>query len=158
MPRVIIFPCDDTDDSERSFEWMLLNFFKDDDEVHLIHVIARMAYATTYAVPAIDFTPGIDRDKYEANIRKAETFIVKRFLSRFPPESKSTPIVHVVKSETDSSSVGHIICGKAYELRASSIVMGSHNKGAVKGFFMGSVSKYILTHCVACPVVIVKNI
>jgi hypothetical protein len=45
----------------------------------------------------LDFNPGIDRDKYEAMVRKAEAFIVKRFLSRFPADSKTTPIVHIVK-------------------------------------------------------------
>lgn len=97
-------------------------------QVHLIYVIARMSYATTYAVPAIDFSPGIDRDKYEEQVRKAEEFICRRFLSRFPPESKSTPIIHLVKSETDSDSVGHIICGKAQDLRAAAVIMGSTNK------------------------------
>ena len=126
-------------------------------QVHLIYVIARMSYATTYAVPAIDFSPGIDRDKYEGQVRKAEEFICRRFLSRFPPQSRSTPIVHLVKSETDSDSVGHIICGKAQDLRAAAVIMGSTNKGAVKTALLGSVSKYVLAHC-AVPVVVVKGI
>jgi hypothetical protein len=39
----------------------------------------------------------IDRDKYEALVRKAEEFIVKRFLSRIPADSQTTPIVHIIK-------------------------------------------------------------
>lgn len=39
----------------------------------------------------------IDRDKYEAMVQKAEEFMVRRFLSRFPLESQSTPIVHIIK-------------------------------------------------------------
>ena len=46
---------------------------------------------------AVDFNPGIDRERYEASVRKAEEFIVRRFLSRFPADSKTTPIVHIVK-------------------------------------------------------------
>jgi hypothetical protein len=53
--------------------------------------------AAGIALPAVDVLPGIDRDKYEAVIRKAETFLVKRFLSRFPVDSQTTPIVHIVK-------------------------------------------------------------
>ncbi len=32
-PRVIVVPVDDTDGSQRSFEWTLTNFLKEDDEV-----------------------------------------------------------------------------------------------------------------------------
>ncbi len=53
--------------------------------------------------------------------------------------------------------MGHIICQKAAELRASAVVMGTHNKGAVKEFFMGSVSHYIMQNC-KCPVVVVRNV
>ncbi|KAG1666009.1 hypothetical protein FOA52_010919 [Chlamydomonas sp. UWO 241] len=148
---------DDSDDSQRSFHWLVHNFLKMDDEVHLLHVIPRMAYTTTYSVPALDFSPGIDRDKYEDLVRKSEAFIVKRFLSVFPEESKSTPIVHIIKSETDTSSVGHIVCQKAAELKANCVAMGSHNKGAVKEFFLGSVSHYIMANC-KVPVMVVKGI
>lgn len=157
MPRVLVFPVDDSADSERSFQWMLDNFHKNDDEVHLVHVIPRVAYTTTYAVPVLDFNPGIDRDKYEKVVQSAEEFIVKRFLSKFPASSNSTPIVHIVKSETDSGSVGHIVCNKAEELRAACVVMGNHNKGSVKEFFTGSVSHYIMGHC-KVPVVVVRNV
>mmetsp|Transcript_25221 Transcript_25221/g.54824 ORF Transcript_25221/g.54824 Transcript_25221/m.54824 type:complete len:162 (+) Transcript_25221:155-640(+) len=155
--RVLVFPVDDSDDSQKAFEWVITNFFKDNDEVHLIHVIPRTAYAATYAVPAVDFTPGIDRDKYEKAVRTAEEFIVKRFLSRIPINCQSTPIVHVIKSETDSESVGHIICQKAFDLNATAVVMGNHNKGPVREFFMGSVSQYITHHCKR-PVIIIRNI
>lgn len=33
-PRVLLFPVDDSDDSERSFDWMIKNLFKPDDEVN----------------------------------------------------------------------------------------------------------------------------
>eukprot|EP00798_Chlamydomonas_sp_ICE-L_P020660 gene20660-27446_t len=157
-PRLLLIPVDDTDDSQKSFDWVLSNLFKDKDEVHLVHVIPRIAFgAAAYALPAVDYTPGIDRDKYEAAVRKAEDFIVRRFLSRFGADVETTPIVHIVKSETDSESVGHIVCAKAAELDANCVLMGSHDKGHIKEFFMGSVSRYVAHHC-KMPVVIVRNI
>lgn len=60
------------------------------------------------------------------------------------------------QSEVDSSSIGHVICGKSEELHATCIVMGTGNKGPVKEFFMGSVSQYV-THHAKVPVVIVKQ-
>lgn len=62
-----------------------------------------------------------------------------------------------LQSETDSSSVGHVVCQKASELRAAAVVMGNHNKGPVKEFFIGSVSQYVMHHC-KVPVVIVRNV
>lgn len=156
--RLLLVPVDDADDSQRSFKWVLDNFVRESDELHLVHVIPRIAFgAAAYALPAVDYTPGIDRDKYEAAVKKAEDFIVKRFLSAFPPESKITPIVHIVKSETDSESVGHIVCAKALELNAHCVLMGSHDKGHMKEFFIGSVSRYVQHNCKK-PVVIVRNI
>lgn len=154
--RVLLFPVDDSDDSQRAFEWMLANFFKDGDEVHLLNVISRLQFAATLGVPAVDFTPQINREAYEAVVRKAEAFIVKRFLARLPPHIQTTPIVHIVKSETDTSSVGHIICQKAEEIHAACILMGNHNKGPLAEFFMGSVSQYVTHHC-KVPVVIMKQ-
>lgn len=154
--RVLLFPVDDTDDSQRAFEWMLRNFYKDGDEVHLLNVVSRMQFAAAVGVPAVDCMPQINREAYEAVVRKAETFIVKRFLGRLPASIQTTPIVHIIKSEVDTSSVGHIICQKAEELRASSVLMGNHNKGPLAEFFMGSVSQYVTHHC-KVPVVIVKQ-
>ena len=57
----------------------------------------------------------------------------------------STPIVHIVKSETDSASKGHIICEKAATLESTMVCMANHNKGSVAEFFMGSVSQVCVT-------------
>ncbi len=62
-----------------------------------MHVIPRIKFQASLAVPAVDYTPQIDRDKYEALVRTAEEFIVRRFLSRFPADSQTTPIVHIIK-------------------------------------------------------------
>lgn len=52
--------------------------------------------------------------------------------------------------------MGHVICMKAEEIKATCVLMGSHNKGPVREFFMGSVSQYVSHHC-KVPVVIVKQ-
>jgi nucleotide-binding universal stress UspA family protein len=61
------------------------------------------------------------------------------------------------QSETDSQSVGHIICQKAEDLKSTLVVMGNHNKSSVAEFFMGSVSQYV-THHSKRPVLIVRGI
>ncbi|EFJ46744.1 hypothetical protein VOLCADRAFT_105406 [Volvox carteri f. nagariensis] len=134
---------DDTDDSQKSWDWIINNFYRDGDEVHLLNVISRLTFAATLGVPAVDFTPQINREAYEKAVQKAEAFIVKRFLARLPESIQTTPIVHIIKSEVDTNSVGHVICMKADELKATCILMGSHNKGPVAEFFMGSVSQEV---------------
>ncbi|GLI69470.1 hypothetical protein VaNZ11_014088 [Volvox africanus] len=156
MPRVLLFPVDDTDDSQKSWDWMIKNIYRDGDEVHLLNVISRLSFAATLGVPAVDFTPQINREAYEGAVRKAEAFIVKRFLARLPEHIQTTPIVHIIKSEVDTNNVGHVICVKAEELKAACVLMGSHNKGPVAEFFLGSVSQYVSHHC-KVPVVIVKQ-
>ncbi|KAG2499538.1 hypothetical protein HYH03_002484 [Edaphochlamys debaryana] len=156
MSRVLLFPVDDSEDSQKSWDWFVANFYRDGDEVHLLNVISRLTFAATLGVPAVDFTPQINREAYEAVVQKSEAFIVKRFLARLPQHIQTTPIVHIVKSEVDTNSVGHVICMKAEELRAAAILMGSHNKGPVAEFFLGSVSQYVSHHS-KVPVVIVKQ-
>lgn len=97
LQRCLLLPVDDSDDSQRAFDWIIKNFYKPGDEVHLLNVISRMQFAATLGVPAVDFTPQINREAYEAAVRKAEAFIVKRFLARMPPEIQTTPIVHIIK-------------------------------------------------------------
>ncbi len=185
---VFLFSADDTDVSQRVFQWFLKTVYHNGDEVHIVHVIPRSKFqASQYAVPAVDYLPQIDRSKYEAALQHAEEFIVKRFLSIFPLDSNSTPIVHIVKvrawgatgcrpvdtlpatraeraraprcsqSEIDTETVGHIIVQKAEELNATMVVMANRSKNAVTEFFMGSVSKYVMAHSKR-PVLIAKGI
>ncbi|GFH13698.1 Usp domain-containing protein [Haematococcus lacustris] len=100
-----------------------------------VHVVPRIKFqASGYAIPAVDYIPPVDRDKYESVVAEAEAFIVRRFLSRMPADAQTTPIVHVIKSETDAQSIGHIICQKAEDVKATVVVMANHNRSAVADY------------------------
>lgn len=43
------------------------------------------------------------------------------------------------------------------DLKATMVVMANHNKGAVAEFFMGSVSQYVMHHCLK-PVLVTRGI
>jgi nucleotide-binding universal stress UspA family protein len=145
--RVLVIPVDDTDDASRVFHWMLENMYKAGDEIHLLNVIPRPQSVSKFAVAAIDFNPPVDPATYHQAIAKAEKFIVNRFLSKIPSEIATTPIVHIIKSEVDTGSIGQVICQKAEDLNAALVIMGSHNKGAISELFLGSVSQYVTQHC-----------
>lgn len=95
--RVLLLPVEDSEDSQRAFDFMLKNIFREGDEIHLLNVIPRIQFAATMGVPAVDFTPQINREAYESVVQTSETFIVKRFLSRLPEAIETTPIVHIIK-------------------------------------------------------------
>mmetsp|Transcript_7082 Transcript_7082/g.12121 ORF Transcript_7082/g.12121 Transcript_7082/m.12121 type:complete len:159 (+) Transcript_7082:51-527(+) len=156
---IFLFPCDDTDASQRAFEWTLKTLVhSQQDELHLLHVIPRTKFAASaYSVPAIDVPVSVDRSAYEAMIRKAEEFIVRRFLSHMPSDSQITPIVHIIKSETDTESMGHIICQKAEDIKSTIVVMANHNKSGLTEWLAGSVSQYVMHHCKK-PVLIARGI
>lgn len=43
----------------------------------------------------------------------------------------------------DNDSIGAVICKRAEQLNASAVVLAKHNKGAIKEFFVGSVTNYV---------------
>jgi hypothetical protein len=48
-------------------------------------------------------------NEYERVIQRAEAFILERFVGRLPADFAPSPVVHIVKSEVDTESVGHIL-------------------------------------------------
>lgn len=55
---------------------------------------------------------------------------------------------------TDNDSIGEAICKRASNINAAVIVIASHNKGVIKEFFLGSVSKYTSTHAQQAVIVV----
>jgi nucleotide-binding universal stress UspA family protein len=97
MARNFIVAVDDSADSVKAFDWALNHLYKDGDAMHIIHVIPRLHMAAMYGVAPVDFVPAPDSSNYEAVIQKAEQFILDRFVSRVPADSKLSPIVHIIK-------------------------------------------------------------
>ena len=61
----------------------------------------------------------------------------------------------VVAYETDTTSVGEIVCERAADSDAVAVVMAAQGKGRVREFFVGSVTNYCLHRC-AKPVVVFR--
>ena len=149
--RVVIICVDDSDSSEDAVKWTLANVFKDGDELHIIHVVPRFQ---TFAggVPPADFLPHHDPGVYENMIKTAEAFIARRVLKHVDELAATTtasppPVVHIIKFETDSDSIGTVLCKKAEELKAAVLVVARHDKSKLQQFFLGSVSSFCIEHC-----------
>ena len=59
-----------------------------------------------------------------------------------PPQTQLPYQVEILRHSTDSDSVGSAICERASKLGAALVVLSTHNKGALKEFFVGSVTNY----------------
>eukprot|EP01025_Chloroclados_australasicus_P016324 TRINITY_DN1814_c0_g1_i2.p4 TRINITY_DN1814_c0_g1~~TRINITY_DN1814_c0_g1_i2.p4 ORF type:complete len:156 (+),score=15.35 TRINITY_DN1814_c0_g1_i2:696-1163(+) len=151
--RKIVIPVDNTLESERACRWAVENLYRQNDEVHLLHVIPRLQVAAVYGAPPIDFLPNQDPQAYERLIENAEKFLSQRFVSMFDSISVQ-PILHIIKSEVDTDSIGGVVCRKAEELEACAVVMAKHQKSKVTEFFLGSVTNYCMHRC-RIPVVVV---
>lgn len=69
--------------------------------------------------------------------------------------AKEVPEGIEVKTVFEVGSPGPAVLSVAKKYKADLIVMGSRGLGPLKGLFMGSVSRYVVTHS-GCPVLIVK--
>lgn len=74
-----------------------------------------------------------------------QEFIRCRYISLLP--EGSAPIIHIVKAETDTDSIGHILCKRADELNVDLVALAPHTKSKLQQFFLGSVANYVAHHC-----------
>lgn len=147
--RKLLLPVVDSKECEQCFEWVLDNLLREGDELHFVHVIPRLQLTHLYGVPPVDFMPQQDPQAYSQLIHQSEQFIISHYLSKLQgvqgkfPE----PVVHIIKSEVDTQSIGHVVCKKAEELDAACVCLASHDKTRLQELFIGSVASYVIGHC-----------
>jgi nucleotide-binding universal stress UspA family protein len=61
---------------------------------------------------------------------------------------------HLIVAPQDSSSIAAILLGKQAELGAAVLVVAPHGKAGLTEWWLGSVTKELLTHC-PVPVAVV---
>ena len=115
-----------------------------------VHVIPRAmpTSASKIGGPGFDMMPYVDRDGYESMLRQAELIVERRALQYvLEREGQARPVVHLIKYETDTESIGEIICRKAQDLEAQLVVVAKHSAGKLQEMFLGSVASYCIKHC-----------
>ncbi|GAB4815868.1 hypothetical protein N2152v2_002914 [Parachlorella kessleri] len=113
-PRRILISVDNSDACEQAVNWVMTNLYKQGDE--------------------------LDPNAYQQLIQKAEDFIAQRAL-RHIGNITPQPVVHIVKYEVDTDSIGNVICKKAEELDVVVAIMARHTKTKLQEFFLGSCTK-----------------
>lgn len=69
---------------------------REGDQLHIVHVVPRLAFAAQYGVPPVDFVPAAESNTYETAVQRAEQFIIDRFVKAMPPSVRA-PVVHIIK-------------------------------------------------------------
>ncbi|KAK9828007.1 hypothetical protein WJX81_008304 [Elliptochloris bilobata] len=144
--RKLLVAVDDSAECERALAWALGELYRPNDQLHLVHVLPKMQLAAMYGAPPVDFLPQQDPVAYEQLLKNAEHFITDRFLPKLS-QLRPDPIVHIVKGEVDTDSIGNVICRKADEVDAAAVVMASHTRSKLTEFVLGSVTNYCTHHC-----------
>jgi structural maintenance of chromosome 2 len=144
--RVLLVCIDESSGSGHVFDWGLKNFYRAGDTLHLLHVIAparRLVVTPDMGLEGVLEDDEETRRKVEEH---AQNFIKERFETKLA-ELKIPYQVEIVRGCVDNDSIGALLCRRAEQLNAGVVLMGKHNRGAVKEFFIGSVSNYALHHC-----------
>lgn len=145
--RKVLLAVDDSKASDKTFQWTLDNFLREDDELHLIHVIPpaqRMLVAPEMGMPG-----GI-MEEDEVLKKQQEEHALAFIHERFEVVLKQKRVqydAHLIRCNTSSDSVGQLICARADLLKVAAVIMAKHNKGAVKEFFVGSSCSYVIHRC-----------
>ncbi|KAI8476104.1 MAG: hypothetical protein J3K34DRAFT_402100 [Monoraphidium minutum] len=154
-PRKVLVAVDESKASDKTFAWALDNMIRPGDEMHLIHVIP--PGSRLVVTPDLGIEGVIEDD--EATKKKVEEHALAFIRERFEAvlSDKKIPYdVHLIRCDTSTDSIGQLICLRAENLNAAAVIMAKHNKGALKEFFLGSCSAYVIHHCKQ-PVVVLHG-
>lgn len=146
--RNILVAVDESPAAKKVFEWTLENLYKEGDMVHVFHVIPPGQYIVLSSDLGVEDVIQDDEATLKAAEDRAREYLTKTFALKL--EADKIPYqLEIVRFSTDSDSIGSITCKRAEQVNANLVVMAKHNKGAVKEFFMGSVTNYMSHHCKA---------
>lgn len=142
--RVIFMPVDDSEHSERAFDWYVKNLHKPGDKLGIIHIHETPALFEEAAAwdRVIEHGESKWKTNFESSLLKS-----KEVIQKFKNKAKE----NAVESETflttaGVSGPGHAICDLAERKNADGIIMGSRGLNLVRRTLIGSVSEYVVQH------------
>lgn len=131
----ILLPVDGSDCSKETLAWAAHTFDLENTDYYLLSVIPTF--------------PGIVHDEYEILDVNQVLKQARHTLEEIGAKVK--------QSEYLLGDAQERICEYAREISADQIVIGSHGRGGLARFLLGSVSEGVLEHA-GCPVIIHRNI
>lgn len=129
--RVLVVAVECDDGSVAACEWAVSQMYRPGDELHLLHIIPRGAGCNIGPIVAPgDLIARRNPGEFDHAVEGAEKFIAQRLLPGMASLT-SDPVVHLIKSETDTESIGGVLCRKAASLNAVALILSSHTKSKV---------------------------
>ncbi|KAF0531637.1 adenine nucleotide alpha hydrolases-like protein [Gigaspora margarita] len=145
ISRAVVIAIDQSEYSQKAFDWAVKNFLRKDDLVVLVNVRPSPTTPGPYGASYMDFTEIIDGQ---------QRFISHTLLKEFATKLKSHDFA--CKAIAMQGDPREEIVRKVSELHASALIVGSRGLGILKRIFIGSVSDYCSHHC-NCTVIVVKH-
>ncbi|KAL4854480.1 hypothetical protein ACK3TF_004831 [Chlorella vulgaris] len=146
--RTILLAVDDSDASEAACVWALRNLHRPGTTFHLLRIIPTLPARAAFNNPVMDGVVVFNEPPAELFKGAAQHYMQHRFEPKL--QEAGVPYhVDIVLEPVDNSvaGVGEAICSQAADLQAAAVVMGSHMRGGVLQFILGSVSQYVAHRC-----------
>ncbi|KAI3431658.1 hypothetical protein D9Q98_004705 [Chlorella vulgaris] len=146
--RTILLAVDDSDASEAACVWALRNLHRPGTAFHLLRIIPTLPAGAAFNNPVMDGVVVFNEPPAELFKGAAQHYMQHRFEPKL--QEAGVPYhVDIVLEPVDNSvaGVGEAICSQAADLQAAAVVMGSHMRGGVLQFILGSVSQYVAHRC-----------
>jgi hypothetical protein len=108
---------------------MIANLYRPGDEVHVVHILPKPEVLNIIA-PGDLSANMMGANEFDSAVHVAEAFMAKNIVPLLAPVL-SDPIVHLIKAQVDSDSIGKVLCQKAVDLGAVMMVMAHHHRSKV---------------------------
>lgn len=142
----IVVPTDGSVNSKRALEHAVLLATSMQASITLVYVANIVSVISNF--DQIPNASGYVTEQVALDMEEEGKGVLEEFSKEIPQDVE-------VKSVFEVGSPGPAVLSVAKKYEADLIVMGSRGLGPLKGLFMGSVSRYVVTHA-PCPVLIVK--
>eukprot|EP01026_Neomeris_dumetosa_P047719 TRINITY_DN4106_c0_g1_i1.p2 TRINITY_DN4106_c0_g1~~TRINITY_DN4106_c0_g1_i1.p2 ORF type:complete len:375 (-),score=31.44 TRINITY_DN4106_c0_g1_i1:613-1737(-) len=152
--RIAVAVDNNTDTANQICDWAAKQLYREKDVFHIIHVVPD-ATPTPLMIGGLEGPVTVSAMNFQQDLVNQQTEAIKSMIVPLLQE-KNIPYELSVLSQPgvdNSEAIGDLICSIAQDIKAGAIVIGSHNKGALTEFFMGSVTSHC-THVSKVPVVV----
>lgn len=154
--RTILCPVNDDDISAAAVKWAVKNIYRDRrDTIHLLKILPPAHWSFTYAYAPPPTRERLDKTEIKQFVRdEAKRAIQVRF-GRDLAIRKVPYVIDLTTGQSSNVAIGELICAISEAVQASVICMATHNRGAMRRFFVGSVANYCLRNS-KVPVVMIR--
>ncbi|CAK8695870.1 unnamed protein product [Clavelina lepadiformis] len=139
----VLIAVDSSEIAEKTFEWYVDNFHKEENEVFVEHEADQPDLPTMMFAGGAGAFPQEEINRIVSEHKKA----IEKLKNRYVDKCKDTKVTHYkVHVDITETNPGHGIVKRADALGVDLIVMGTRGMGVFRRTLLGSVSDYVLHH------------